>query len=102
MIALPRKSDIYEAVKRVLHYPDIEKDFFTLAYRHRVEGIGERLAEVSITKVVKLDRWAVHLDNGDTIPLHRITEIRGYGKVFWRRGEGWIKDLSKFRKTVEE
>ncbi len=62
-------------------------------YRHRVEGLGERLVEAPLAEVVRVDSWAVYLSSGDVIPLHRIVELRTLdGRVVWRRGVGWLEE----------
>ncbi|MCE4604479.1 MAG: RNA repair domain-containing protein [Aeropyrum sp.] len=100
---MPRRSDIYEAVRRIIHYPGIAREEFRIAYRHRVEGVGERIVEIQLGSVERVDKWAIHLKSGDSIPLHRVVEIRDCkGRPVWRRGLGWGVDLSKYRRTAEE
>ncbi|BAA79923.1 hypothetical protein APE_0939 [Aeropyrum pernix K1] len=97
-----RRSDIYEAVRRVLNYPLEDRGDYSIVYRHRVEGVGEVLREARLESVARVDKWAVHLVNGDSIPLHRIVEIRGpRGETVWRRGLGWLEDLSSRRRTAD-
>jgi uncharacterized protein (UPF0248 family) len=84
-----RRSRIREAINRAIHTGMAHR--LRVVYRHRVEGVGERLVEIPLSMVVKVDSWALHLAGGDVIPLHRVVELRDEkGRVVWRRGEGWV------------
>ncbi len=86
-----RRSRIRDAVNRVLYSGDPEG--YVILYRHRRPEGGETLAELDPRFIVKVDSWAVHLATGESIPLHRIVEIRRRsGGAAWRRGEGWVEE----------
>ena len=81
-----RRSRIREAINRALH----TGGDYIVYYRHRDPERGEVLRGVGIGEVSRVTGWAMELRGGDTIPLHRVVEIRdSSGRVVWRRGAGW-------------
>ena len=85
-----RRSRIREAVNRVLYSRDPGR--YVILYRHRRPDGSETLAEIDPRWIERVDQWAVHLAMGETIPLHRIVEIRDRsGRLIWRRGGEWLE-----------
>jgi len=77
-----RRSRIREAVKKAIW---IHGHRFEICYIHR-EGDQARVKCVPGSLVLHADNWAVHLADGNSIPYHRIVEIRGpNGSPIWKR-----------------
>ena len=82
-----RRSRIREAILKAIY----TGRRLYVAYRHR-EDDRELVALVPVDSIERVDRWAIHTAEGDTIPFHRVVEIRdGEGRAVWRRGEGWLE-----------
>jgi len=59
---------------------------YKVGFKHRDVGVGERIVFIDMGRIVALGRWALELDDGSSIPYHRVVEIRDdKGVVVWRR-----------------
>jgi hypothetical protein len=80
-----RRSVIRQEINRVL-LSGRPQDY-VIVYVDRDPEAGQRLAELSASRVKAVSEWAMTLDDDNIIPLHRVVEIRGPGgAVVWRRG----------------
>jgi len=59
---------------------------YEIGVRHREGGVGERIVYIKFSRITSVGRWALELDDGVSIPYHRVVEVRdGKGAVVWRR-----------------
>jgi uncharacterized protein (UPF0248 family) len=78
-----RRSLIRQAI---LRFKLAGADDHEIGVIHRESGVGERVVYIKLSRVVNVGRWALELDDGRSIPYHRVIEIRdGRGFVVWRR-----------------
>ncbi len=59
---------------------------YEIGVRHRELGIGEKIVYIRFSRIKDVGRWALELDDGSSIPYHRIVEVRNErGVIIWRR-----------------
>ena len=82
-----RRSVIKSLIKWIAS--DDSKREYTVVYIDRGSG-GAALKELKASDITYVDRWAFHTKDGDTIPFHRVVEIKdSSGNVVWSRRGGY-------------
>lgn len=79
-----RRSVIRQVINRLLMSG--RPGDYTIVYIDRGPTSPSGLGGVSASRVVAVSEWAMTLDDGTVIPLHRVVEVRDRsGAVVWRR-----------------
>lgn len=70
----------------IMRFKVLGAEGYEIGFKHRESGVGERIVYISISRVRSLGKWAMELDDGSSIPYHRVVEIRDdRGVTIWRR-----------------
>jgi len=87
-VARRRRNTIRSVLNKIIYLGEASEH--VVLYIDRPPGGQQRLAELPVARIVRVNNWAMLLDDGDTvIPLHRVVEIRRRdGKVVWSRRKG--------------
>lgn len=82
-VSVKRRSLIRQTI---LRFKSLGGGDYLVGFKHREPGVGERIAYISMSRIVNIGKWALELDNGSSIPYHRVIEIRSSnGVIVWRR-----------------
>ncbi len=82
--ALTRRRSLIRQV--ILRFKLAGAGDYEVGIRHREPGVGERIVYIKFSRIRVVGSWALELDDGSSIPYHRVVEVRDErGSVIWRR-----------------